>query len=191
MLCTSATRSRTRRRSNPNRIWVSWPELVSFANTFSKLHKERACTSNFHFMETMLLKHLSVWLWPNQHAGTGLSSMGVHLSIGQRRGNDSSDGVCILPVFSFLHPPPPRCDICELRWAFPLCQLHKYCQRFQSPSLGFTVRFKYVSVAFGFQGMSQWRKAEEKTVLPSVSRHVIPFFPLRCVLLHLVSLTPC
>lgn len=59
---------------------------------------------------------------------------------------------------------------------------------FKSPSVGFTVRFKYVRVAFGFQRMSQWRKAGEKTVLPSVSRRVIPFLLLWRVLLHLVWL---
>lgn len=190
MLCTSATRARTSRRSHPNQIRVSWLGLVSFTNTFSKLHKERAYAPNFHFMETMLLEPLSVWLWPNQCAGTartGLSSSVVDLSIGQRRGNDSSDGVCIFPVFFFF---PLLSDVTFVSYKGPfLCVgSTNIVKGFKSPSVGFTVRFKYVRVAFGIQRMSQWRKAGEKTALPSVSRRVIPFLPLWRVLLHLVWL---
>lgn len=162
MLCTSATRARTSQRSNPNQLWVSWPDLVSFANTFSKLHKERACTSNFHFMETMLLKHLSVWLWPNQRAGTartGPSSIAVHLSIGQRRGNDSSDGVCPFPcLFHFF--PPSDMTFVSYQGPFLCVGCTNIVKGFKSPSVGFTVRFKYVGVAFGFH--SEGRRGRKR-----------------------------
>lgn len=142
-------------------------------------------------METLLLKHLNVWLWPNQCAGTartGLSSSVVDLSIGQRRGNDSSDEVCTFPGFSFFSPYSQTWRLWGTRGLFFVSAAQILSKGFKSPSVGFTVRFKYVRVAFGIQRMSQWRKAGEKTVLPSVSRRVIPFLPLWRVLLHLVWL---
>lgn len=70
-------------------------------------------------METTSLKHLRVWLWPNQHAGTEAQLaqllllyilLILHLSIGQRRSSDSSpqmESQCFPSLFFFRH------DICD------------------------------------------------------------------------------